>query len=206
MDWYTLCQFVLATLVLLVTPGPIMAIIARNTLRRGSTAGFLTVVGIEIGDACLLAAVFAGLAFSGELLAATFRWLSLAGALYLIWLAVRALSAPDRMSRETASSRCRRPILDGLAIVFANPSRLVFYTAFFPQFIDPSRPITEQMIALSALYACTVLSFECLYVLTVARLRLPTHRLRVGRLAEVGSAAVYLVTAFITLSTFLGMS
>jgi threonine/homoserine/homoserine lactone efflux protein len=171
-DWYSLAQFLGATLLLVATPGPIMAIIAHNTLRHGAAAGFLTVVGVEIGDVCLLGAALASLVLSGDLLETMFRWLALAGALYLIWLAA-GLMARHRASRMAVLPRSHGPILDGLTIVFANPSRLLFYTAFFPQFIDSDRPIPEQVIALSALYAGTVLTIEYFCVVAVARLRRP---------------------------------
>lgn len=84
MDRYAFAQFLVAALLILMTPGPVMAIVAHNTLRYGTRGGLSTVIGVGLGDACLLAAMFAGLTLSGELLPLLFRWLSLAGALYLI--------------------------------------------------------------------------------------------------------------------------
>jgi threonine/homoserine/homoserine lactone efflux protein len=197
----------LAATLLLVTPGPVIAIVAHNTLRHGTAAGLLTVVGVELGDACLLGATFAGLVLSGELLPVLFRWLSLAGALYLIWLAAEALLVRHDTSRKPTLSRRRKPILDGLTIVFANPAGLLFYAAFFPQFIDPDHSISEQMIVLSALYVCTALAFDSACVLTVARLRLPAGRsTQIGRFAELGSAVVYLSIAVITVLSFIEAS
>ena len=183
-----------------------MAMIAGNTLRFGTTAGFLTVIGVEAGDACVLGAMLAGLVLSDELLGAVFRWLSLAGAIYLIWLAAEVLAIRHRNSRQAILSRSRKPILDGLTIVFANPSRLLFHTAFFPQFIDPDHPMSEQLVMLGALYVCTALAFEYSCVLTVARLRLPTGWARAGRVVELGSATVYLSVAVVTVFKFLEAS
>jgi threonine/homoserine/homoserine lactone efflux protein len=207
MDWYTLAQFSAATLLLLATPGPVMAIVSYNTLRHGTTAGLLTVVGVELGDACLLGATFAGLKLSGEHLPVVFRWLSLAGALYLTWLAAEALLVRHDTSRKPNLSRCRKPILDGLTIVFANPAALLFYAVFLPQFIDPEHSISEQMIVLSALYVCTALAFDSACVLTVARLRLPAGwSTQIGRFAELGSAVVYLLIAVIAVLSFIEAS
>lgn len=105
---------------------------ARVTI--AATAGLSTVIGVALGDVCLLGAVFAGLTLSSELLPALFRWLSLAGALYLIWLAADALRFRDPPSRNPNLSRARRPVLDGLAIAFANPAALLFYA------VPPGRP------------------------------------------------------------------
>ena len=198
MDWNSLAQFSAATLLLLITPGPIMAIIAHNTLRHGVTAGLSTAVGVELAEVCLLGAIFAGLSLSRELLPALFRWLSLAGALYLIWLAAGALHLRHRPSRTPNLSPARTPILDGLMIAFANPAALLFYAAFFPQFIDPDHSISKQMVLLSAIYICmrSVSASAC--VLTVARLRLPVGCAQAARFANLGSAAVYLSIALVT--------
>ena len=158
MDWYTLAQFLAAALLVFLTPGPVMAMLAHNTSRYGVTAGFLTVIGVDLGEMCLLGATFAGLTLSSDLLPLFFRWVSLAGALYLIWLAVEAFLVRRRTSSKPDLSRCRKPILDGLTIAFANPAALLFYTAFFPQFINPERSISEQMFVLSATYVCARLA------------------------------------------------
>jgi threonine/homoserine/homoserine lactone efflux protein len=197
-DWNSLAQFSAATLLVLITPGPVMAIIAHNTLRHGAMAGLSTAIGVGFGEVCLLGAIFVGQSLSGELLPVLFRWLSLAGALYLIWLAAGALRLRNRPSRCPNLSRARTPVLDGLAIAFASPAALLFYAAFFPQFIDPDHSISEQVVLLSAIYVCmrSVSASACVF--TVARLRLPASCAQVGRFANLGSAAVYLSIAVIT--------
>src|SRR5215475_1083580 len=79
MDWQILAAFLTATLLLLVTPGPVVAIVAHNTFRGGAMAGIVTALGIEIGEALVLAAVFSGLILSQEFLPLLFRWISFAG-------------------------------------------------------------------------------------------------------------------------------
>ncbi|MEZ2130748.1 MULTISPECIES: LysE family translocator [unclassified Sinorhizobium] len=203
MDWNTLAQFSAATLLILIAPGPIMAIIAHNTLRNGMMAGLSTAIGVALGEVCLLGAMFAGLSLSGELLPVLFRWLSLAAALYLIWLAADALHLRHRFSRSPNLSRARTPLLDGLTIAFANPAALMFYAAFFPQFIDPDHSISKQIALLSAMYFCmrSVSASACIF--TVTRLRLPIRCARVGRFASLGSAAVYLSIAVVTVLRFM---
>jgi threonine/homoserine/homoserine lactone efflux protein len=205
-DWNSLAQFSAATLLILITPGPVMAIIAHNTLRRGAMAGLSTAIGVELGDVCLLGAISTGLMLAGDFLPALFRWLSLVGALYLIWLAAGALRLRDPSSRNPNFSCSRMPILDGLTIAFANPAALTFYAAFFPQFIDPDQSIFGQMIVLGAIYVCIALAFDSACVFTVARLRLPAAGTRIGMLADLGSAIVYLSIAAITVLRFIAAS
>jgi threonine/homoserine/homoserine lactone efflux protein len=201
-DWYTLAQFLTATLFLLVSPGPVLAIIIHNTVRHGVLAGFLTALGVELGDLFLLGATFAGFTISDTFLPALFQWLSLAGALYLMWLAAEVLLLRRRTSGKGALPRCRWPMFEGLTIVLSNPTALLFYAAFFPQFIDPERSIPEQMLILSTLYVCAGVLFDAVCVLAVARLRLPAGWTRIGRYAELGSVALYLTIALATILNF----
>jgi threonine/homoserine/homoserine lactone efflux protein len=202
-DWYNFAQFLVAALVLLMTPGPVMAIVAHNTLRHGATAGLFTVMGVELGELCLLGATFAGLTLSAQLLPVFFRWLSLAGALYLVWLAADALRFRDLPERNPSLPRARKPIIDGLTIALANPGALLFYIAFFPQFIDPYRLVAEQMAVLGAVYVCATLAFDCACVLAVAHIKLPAAWARFSSFAGPASAAVYLSIAIVTILKFI---
>jgi threonine/homoserine/homoserine lactone efflux protein len=195
-DWNSLAQFSAATLLILITPGPVMAIIAQITLRHGTMAGLSTAIGVGSGEVCLIGAIFAGMSLSGELFPVLFRWLSLAGALYLIWLAMDALRLRRQPSR---CPRARWPILDGLTIAFASPATLLFYAAFFPQFMDPDHSISRQMVLLSATYVCMRLASASACVFTVALLRPPVGCAPVPRFANRGSAVVYLSIAAVTL-------
>jgi threonine/homoserine/homoserine lactone efflux protein len=201
-DWYVLAQFLAATLVVFATPGPVMAIVSHSTLRYGRSAGFLTVLGVGLGEVCLLGATFAGLTLSGELLPAVFRWLSLAGALYLVWLAAEAVIVRRRVAPLPGATRCRKPVLEGLTIALVNPAALLFCTAFFPQFTDPGRSIPEQVIVLSALYLSTRLAFGSACVLAVARV--PAGWTGLGRFAQFGSAVIYLSIATVSVLAFVG--
>jgi threonine/homoserine/homoserine lactone efflux protein len=82
-----------------------MAMLAHNTSRYGATAGFLTVIGVDLGETCLLGGTFAGLTLSSDLLPLFFRWVSLAGAPYLVWLAAEAFLVRRRTSSKPDSSR-----------------------------------------------------------------------------------------------------
>lgn len=199
MDWNSLAQFSAATLLVLLTPGPIMAIIAHNTLRHGVLSGFSTVIGVEFGEVCLLGAMLAGLSLSGDLTPLLFRWLSFTGALYLIWLAADAMLVRHRSSPRPNPPRARSPLLGGLMIAFASPAALLFYAAFFPQFMDPDRSISMQIALLGVTYVGlrTVSASAC--ILTVARLRLSVDDVQLGRIANLGTAAIYLSIAVITM-------
>jgi threonine/homoserine/homoserine lactone efflux protein len=206
MDGHLLAAFLIATLLVVMTPGPVMAIVAHNTLRHGATAGLLTAIGIELGELCLLGATFAGLMISGELVPGLFRWLTLAGAFYLVWLTVTALRSRCRAASRATAPRTRMPVVDGLTVAFGNPATLVFYTAFFPQFLDPSGSIARQALVLGAAYLCTALTFDLACVFILGRIRLLAGWTRFASFAELGSAVVYLAIAAIAVVGFIETS
>jgi homoserine/homoserine lactone efflux protein len=205
-DWYLLGPFLLATLLVVMAPGPIMAIVAHNTIRHGTAAGLLTVVGVELGELCLLTATFTGVAASAELFPLLFRWLGLAGTLYLLWLAASALRPQCIPVRNAIATRTRMPVVQGLTVAATNPAAIVFYTAFFPQFLHPDRPVAQQTVALGAIYLCTALTFDLVLVLTLGRIQVPAAWGRFGGMMKFGSTAVYLAIAIIGVVGFVKAS
>jgi len=205
MDWYFPGPFVIAALLVVMVPGPVMAIIAHNTLRRGTIAGLLTVLGVELGELCLLAATLVGFAISAEVCPVLFRWLGLAGTLYLAWLAASALHAHGAPAGDAIASRASKPLVEGLTVAFANPAALVFYAAFFSQFLRPDHSIVRQTVALGAIYLGIALAFDLVLVLALARIRVPVASARLGPMLNLGSAALYLTIAVIGVLGFAGV-
>jgi len=203
MDWYVIASFLISTLLLLITPGPVMVIVGHNTLRYGVTAGLLTVLGVELGEICLLSATFTGFLMASEFLPELFRWLSLAGAVYLIWLAVAALRSRYMPSRAQIGASSPRPLVAGITVAFGNPAAIIFYTAFFPQFLDPGHSISGQVLQLGALYLSASLIFDLISVLVFAGLYRPTGLKRLASFAELASAAVYGVIAAVAVISFM---
>jgi homoserine/homoserine lactone efflux protein len=202
MDWYALISFVTATMLVLMTPGPTMAIVVHNTLRRGTTAGLLTATGAEFGRLCLLGVTFLGVMASPRFLAMLLQWLPLTAALYLIWLAGNILSFHDRRSHGSVSVCSRRPLLEGLTVALANPAALAFYTAFFPQFIHTHEPFRPQILALGSAYLCTAIAFDLAYIVIVVRIKPPVESTWIVSRAKLITAVVYLLVAAMAVAQF----
>jgi len=205
MDWYPSGPFVIATLLVVILPGPVMAIIAHNTLRYGPRAGLLTVIGVELGELSLLVATFLGVTLSAELCPLLFRWLGLAGTVYLAWLAANALRSRGAPPRSAMMSCARAPVVEGLTVALANPAALVFYAAFFSQFLRPDCPIGRQTTALGATYLVIALTFDLALVLALARFQVRAASARLGPILSFGSAAVYLAIAVVGALGFVGL-
>lgn len=205
MDWQTAVAFLTATAILLLTPGPVMAIIVGNTMKGGRAAGFTTVLGIGLGELLLIATLGVSFLYSSRLLAQFFPWLSLAGAAYLLFLAISTLFSHggSPLQQAQSQSRSRGPFLDGLAITLSNPAALLFYSAFFMPFLKSSSAVAGQLWTLSAIYILASLVFDTLCVLFAAQLRpAGMHGAWLSRITRVASAAVYLGTSLLALTGF----
>jgi len=203
MDYYIPVSFLLATVVFLMTPGPVMAMVTHNTLRNGATAGLLTAASAEFGKVCLIGITFAGLTISGELQPELFRWLSLVAALYLVWRAANTLRCRYLSRQKRLIAGSSRPIIDGLSVGFGHPTALAFFAAFLPEFMNAGDSTAGPMFRLAGSYLCTALIFDLALVLVISSVRFRGGHARLGGLAELGSVAVYLGIAAATTVEFL---
>jgi threonine/homoserine/homoserine lactone efflux protein len=109
-------------------------------------------VGTTLGNAVLLAAIALGLSWVLRNAAALFEILRWLGAAYLIWLGVQAwrhageggaaLPPPGRVD-----------VLRGFLVALLNPKTIAFFTAFLPQFVDPTLPVERQLAVMCAVSA-----------------------------------------------------
>lgn len=204
MEWQTIGAFVAATIILCVMPGPVMAIIAANTLKGGRAAGVLTVLGIGLGEATMLALTLASILASEALTPSLFPWVSLGGAAYLVWLAFSTLQPRQPSAGNGEGGSADRPFVGGLVIALCNPTALLFYTAFFMQFVDHVSSIMLQVVVLTATYLLTSITFDLGCVLFATCVRLPGARAPWFRkVARFACAVVYFGTSIAALNGFL---
>jgi threonine/homoserine/homoserine lactone efflux protein len=133
--------FVLASLVLLLTPGPAVLYIVARSLAQGSAAGLVSVVGIQLGTIVHTGAAAIGLSALIVASAAAFAIVKYLGAAYLIWLGIRTLSAREAgpEAPAMAAEPLHRLLRDGFVVNVLNPKTAIFFLAFLPQFVDPAR-------------------------------------------------------------------
>ena len=122
-----------ATVVLVLIPGPNVALIVANSLAFGLRQGLVTVAGTTLGVALQLVLVVAGLAAVLELASDAFAWLRWIGVAYLVWLGVRTYRLP---AADLARVEARRGLfLKSCLVAAVNPKTLLFNAAFLPQFV-----------------------------------------------------------------------
>ncbi len=156
-DVSTLAMFLAAALALNITPGPDMLFCLGAGAAGGRQAGIAAALGVGAG--CLVHTMAAAVGLAGLLLAYptifdAVRW---AGALYLAWIALKALRAalvaPVAVAVEQPatlpSTRLGRLFVDGAVTNVLNPKVALFFLAFLPQFVSPTHgPIWSQMLVL----------------------------------------------------------
>ena len=172
MDPHLLIGFALATAVLIIVPGPIVMLTIANSLAYGTRVGLMTIVGTSVASAILLLAGGIGMAWVLSSLAPWFTWLRWAGAAYLIYLGLRQwLSREPDMEEKTGAGPGHSIFWQGFVVSITNPKTILFYAAFFPQFLDLARPVAPQLVIMSVLFLAIAVFFDGCYAVLAGRLR-----------------------------------
>ena len=165
--------FVLATAVLMLIPGPNVALIVANSLAYGTRYGLLTLAGTASAMVPQLLLTALGMTALLGSLGAWIGWVRWLGVAYLIWLGVRQwrAAAPD-LARIPPQPRSRRGIyLRGLVVSLSNPKTLFFFGAFFPQFVARDRAAAPQLVLLCATFLTVAIVLDSLWAVLAGRAR-----------------------------------
>lgn len=179
----TLASFVLASMLMEITPGPNMAYLAILALSDGRRAGYAAVAGVATGLLLvgLAAALGIGAAVSASPLAyQTLRW---GGVAYLLWLAWDGWTEADEASEHAAQgSSLGRFFRRGLVTNLLNPKAFAFYVAVLPGFMSLDRAPVPQAVGLSLLFVliATTIHFGIVTAADASRRFLSDERRRVA--------------------------
>ncbi|NLS05503.1 LysE family translocator [Rhizobium sp. P32RR-XVIII] len=159
MDIITLLAFAAVSFVGIATPGPTVLLALTNGSRYGTRRATAGMAGAVLSDFVLIGAVAIGL---GALLAASEFWFSVlkyAGAAYLAFLGIMMLRSKGSVDTvEQAESAVGTASALAIAtrsfmVAVTNPKGYLFFSAFLPQFIDPTLPQPTQYAVLAAVFA-----------------------------------------------------
>jgi homoserine/homoserine lactone efflux protein len=191
--------FVLASALLVATPGPNVALVVGTSLRYGARSGLVTVAGVNLGLVLQLSAVAAGLSWIVELFARHFDLIRYVGAAYLALLGLQQLFAEAKPSAAPATElRGDHAFARGFAVAFANPKTLIFHAAFLPQFLGTGDSRADLWL-LAATFAAIGALGDGLYALFAARARAAVTE-RARRIADKASGAILLGGAAVLLA------
>lgn len=147
MNWELFAAFLVITLILVVTPGPIVTLVIATGATRGIRAALITVAGTTLGNAVLIAAIAMGLSWILRNAALAFEVLRWVGAAYLIWLGIQAWRHAGREG-ELPPPAGRVHFGRGIVVALTNPKTIAFFTAFLPQFVDPALNVEWQLFVM----------------------------------------------------------
>ncbi len=158
--------FVVAALVLLLTPGPAVLYIVARSVEQGRLAGLVSALGVHVGTLVHVAAAALGLSALLVSSALAFSVVKYLGALYLIYLGARKLLGWDQAveGRALAPHSLRRLFTQGIVVNVLNPKTALFFLAFLPQFVDVSRgAVGVQILALGLVFVALGVISDGLY-------------------------------------------
>ncbi len=180
--------FLLITVVLFLTPGPIVTLIIATGARQGTRAALLTVAGSSVGNAVLLGFIAFGLSWILRASVEVFDALRWVGAAYLIWLGIQAWRHAGEKAEAIAPGG-HVHAWRGFIVAMTNPKTIAFFTAFLPQFIDPSLPVGRQLLVMSICSVSLGALLDCGWAVAAgfgrAWFMKPKHNKLLGRLSGI---------------------
>jgi threonine/homoserine/homoserine lactone efflux protein len=197
-DSANLSQFFVASILIIMVPGPSVLFTLARGVAWGRGVAVLTVLGNSAGTLVLSLMVAFGL---GPLLARSKTFsvvLQLCGGIYLLYLGIDALRhrhehAQAMTKREEVRPPSRRIIQQGFVVGILNPKSLVFFAAVFPHFVDRSRgDLTLQLVILGAIFSVMAFCSDSTWGLVAgtARKWLSESASRLVRLRSIGGVVM----------------
>lgn len=158
-----------ATAILVMIPGPNVALIVANSIRHGFRAGATTALGVTCGNAVQLLLVVLGMAAVIRYAVEALTWIRWAGVAYLIYLGIRTWNEPaDDLSTVKAA-----PAVFWRAVLIAaiNPKTLLFIAAFLPQFVIVEAGALGHPATIAAVFLAVLLAGDLLWAATAGSAR-----------------------------------
>lgn len=176
-----LLPFLAVSALVVITPGVDMALVTTNALLHGRAAARATALGVNLGIFLWTLAAALGLAAVIAASAAAFTAIKLLGAVYLVYLGVRALLGSHEPRAVVARGSAFR---QGLASNLLNPKIAVFFTSLLPQFVDADHARPQDLLLLGVLFNCMGVVWLLTYAELAARGRNVLGRPRVKRAVD----------------------
>ena len=203
LDYSVLVPFIIASLVITFTPGPDIFLLIRNTLRSGVKTGFITMAGIFSGVAIIAGLMISGVGLIVSQSETGLMILQIAGGGYLLylglgsaWQARRLIRSLPNSTQEPEVARSKAsPYLTGLFTNLTNPKVVVFFVAFFPQFLGSAENVTLQLVFLTIIFVFFAASFEVVIVLAAGRMRALLSARKFQIWMEITVSVVFMVLA-----------
>lgn len=174
----TLTAFTLASFLLFLTPGPDMSLWLSRTIGGGRGAGLAAMVGTNLG--CIVHTLLAAFGVSAVIAASAtgFLILKIAGALYLLWLAISAIRHGSSLNVKTGvkpgparGGSAFGDFMLGVTVNLTNPKVVLFFITFLPQFVSANDPnVSGKLLFLGLYFVVINLPLSFMMILGAERL------------------------------------
>jgi len=172
-DLNSLISFAVASVALLVIPGPAVIYIVNRSVADGRQIGLAAVVGLELGTFMHVLAATVGLSAILATSENAFNVVKYLGASYLALIGLRTLTRkPEAISTSVSSMTQSQAFRQGFIINTLNPKIALFFLSFLPQFIDPNiSSNARQSLILGSVFVLCGFVLDGIYALTASSLR-----------------------------------
>jgi homoserine/homoserine lactone efflux protein len=199
MNFETWLAFIAASLVLTMTPGPSILLAVVHSMNYGASKTLFTALGDISANFIQMVFVAIGLGVviaTSELAFQLIKWF---GVVTLIYMGVKmVLNKPKSVefSDHKNDITRRKLFMNGFLVAAGNPKAIVFFTAFFPQFIDSQKPLMIQLAIMCPTMAALDFIWVMIYALSAQRF-LGFMKSRPRLLNRIGGSALLGASAFL---------
>jgi len=170
MDPLLFVLFITATAVLVLTPGPIVGLAIAETLANDTRNGLAVVLGASTVACVFLTINYIGFSVIQGLSDIVLDVIRYAGAAYLIYMAVSAFrSSPNTGVEKQNVKSAGKSYRSALLVAASNPKTILFFAAFFPQFITKELPIDNQLLILSVTFLVVTVVLDSFWVFVASK-------------------------------------
>ena len=166
-----LALFALAAFIMNAAPGPSNLYVLSRSLAQGPSAGLVSALGLALGNLFHVALAVMGLAALLRYAPGLYDAIRLLGAGYLIYLGIRMIRERPATTIASPKRPLARVLFDAALVEMLNPKTALFFLAFLPQFVEPSRgPAALQFLLLGLIVTATALPCDMLVAVAGAGL------------------------------------
>ena len=166
----SLIAFLLAATALALVPGPTVTVIIANSLKHGTRAGLMNVLGTQAGVVIWLTIAALGLGAAIKVMGVWFDVLRYMGAAYLVWMGIKLFMSKGDLAVATERSRPHGSFfLQGFVVIMSNPKMLVLFGALIPPFIPQGGNVEKYTLMLGLLFAAIAVTGDTAYALLAGR-------------------------------------
>ncbi len=196
---FSLVYFIIASILIVIVPGPTVSLIIANSLKSGVKAGLLNVFGTQVGVLILLFLLAIGFQVVSPFLEIIIKYVRILGAIYLISLGIIAIKSDINLNKNRVTKFEKKFFFQGLIVILTNPKIFLLLGAFIPQFIKIDESISFQIIYLGIIFIIIASIFDSLYAFVFGKFREIIAAKYLKILNQIGGFILVLVGIFMLL-------